>query len=677
MKKIILVFFLLFLVSGCEKKVTYDVSFDTGGGSIIESQKVAENELVTIPSTPIKEGYTFVNWYKDELFSYVWIFEDYTITKDTVLYAKWEINQYDVTFYDGADIISKITVNYNETVSVPNNPKKEGYKFIGWYENDSPFNFDTLIKENKGLYAKWENLVYDYNSLDLDNKKSLSPDGFVNKYISDFSIYENTEHYRVVSTAEELAKAIYDAKYNYTNTWNDSTNKVKQTLINEGSVHVIEIANDLNLGYNVISSAAKANGIITDYKTNGALSEMVLTNGISQIKVENISNLLIYSKSGAKLTHAGFKLTSCHNVVFRNIEMDELWEWEDSYTKDVEKIGDYDKFGWAYFKISHCGQIWIDHMTFGKSYDGQIDYANPVSNSISTKIRLAYGSDGSNGLHISYCNFNAGSDNKEGYVYKMMKDIEDSYLEGSSKYLYYNSLRDNGLSFEDILYGIAIPQKKGFLFGDNAESKDDFYYNKEMKVSFNSCRIINFCDRIPKVRGGIVYMYNTIVDSLEYMDYRTKIRAYADSAVKKVNSSWKCACVSQGFLVSYGGYLHLENCIIRGVETLIKNNDTKTNPFTENIGYYNFVNVLYQPASNKNEVIGSTIGDNKQSQYIKNMANLKVSSSIWPYYSGGAPFNPILIELNLLDNHIENEIYGVGINKYVISWLDTNLDLER
>ena len=57
------------------------------------------------------------------------------------------------------------------------------------------------------------------------------------------------------------------------------------------------------------------------------MSDMLKENGISQIKIENTSNLLIYSKHGAKLTHCGFKLTSDTNVIFRNLEFDELWQW--------------------------------------------------------------------------------------------------------------------------------------------------------------------------------------------------------------------------------------------------------------------------------------------------------------------------------------------------------------
>ena len=45
---------------------------------------------------------------------------------------------------------------------------------------------------------------------------NLSADGYVRDKIGDFSVYENTEAYRVVTTADELIQAIVDAKYHYT-----------------------------------------------------------------------------------------------------------------------------------------------------------------------------------------------------------------------------------------------------------------------------------------------------------------------------------------------------------------------------------------------------------------------------------------------------------------------------
>jgi len=47
-----------------------------------------------------------------------------------------------------------------EFVSKPNNPTREGYKFIGWYLGLDKFSFNTPIVKNTHLIAKWEKLTY-------------------------------------------------------------------------------------------------------------------------------------------------------------------------------------------------------------------------------------------------------------------------------------------------------------------------------------------------------------------------------------------------------------------------------------------------------------------------------------------------------------------------------------
>lgn len=69
---------------------TYRVSFDSMGGSLVESiSGVAKGETITLPSEPTKEGYIFGGWYRDTSCK-VKFTEKSKITKDTTLYAKWE-----------------------------------------------------------------------------------------------------------------------------------------------------------------------------------------------------------------------------------------------------------------------------------------------------------------------------------------------------------------------------------------------------------------------------------------------------------------------------------------------------------------------------------------------------------------------------------------------------------
>ena len=67
----------------------YTITFDTAGGSSIDSIVVKENDTITKPNDPTKEGYTFLGWYiGDEEFN----FED-LVKSDLTLVAKWEENK--------------------------------------------------------------------------------------------------------------------------------------------------------------------------------------------------------------------------------------------------------------------------------------------------------------------------------------------------------------------------------------------------------------------------------------------------------------------------------------------------------------------------------------------------------------------------------------------------------
>lgn len=649
---------------------TYTIEFDNKGHG---SKPDSITDVTTIPELPVlqEESYRFIGWYTDEAFVNK-AEKGQSITDNITLIACWE-ELYKIEFEINGHGSKPDSISDVMAIPELSTLEENGYIFGGWYLDEELTQVaeeGASISKNTTLYAKWTLLEgFSYvNELDETMKKNLSVDGYAQTGITDFTQYVNTSYYRTVSTPLEFLQAILDAKVEYTNTWNEETKTVDQTLIKEGSVHVIEILNDLNLGYFKLGSAEKATNLVSDYanKMNNlkpylCMSDMLLENGMSQIKIENISNLLIYSKNGAKLTHCGFKLTSDTNVVFRNLQFDELWQWEDAPVKTSSKIGDYDWFGWAYFKISFCGFIWIDHCTFGKSYDGQIDYSNPVYNAnAGTAFRAPYGATGENGLHISWCKFNSGSADPSGYLYKMMAQIEQEYQEGKKNYLYYNALRDANISFEDILYGIAIPQKKGFLCGDDAkfsgsyDNADDYNFNLKLKVSFANCLFKNIEDRLPKLRGGNAYLYNCVVDSSEYYTYRGKLLAQnAKSIVARVKSDWKCALVSQGIVCGNGGSVKAENTIFRGIETLLKHNDTKNvSPYVD--GGFELTNCSYQRSITDQVYTGSSSDPN--TIFVSSIpSKLNQNNFSWKTANNEPPFQITQISLEKLEAILQSQ----------------------
>ena len=68
---------------------TFLVSFNSMGGSAVQSQSVADGEKATEPIAPTKTGYTFGGWYSDLDLTDAWDFSTDTVESDMMLYAKW------------------------------------------------------------------------------------------------------------------------------------------------------------------------------------------------------------------------------------------------------------------------------------------------------------------------------------------------------------------------------------------------------------------------------------------------------------------------------------------------------------------------------------------------------------------------------------------------------------
>lgn len=68
---------------------TWLVSFNSMGGSAVQSQSVADGEKATEPTAPTKDGYTFGGWYSDLDLTDAWDFSTDVVASDMMLYAKW------------------------------------------------------------------------------------------------------------------------------------------------------------------------------------------------------------------------------------------------------------------------------------------------------------------------------------------------------------------------------------------------------------------------------------------------------------------------------------------------------------------------------------------------------------------------------------------------------------
>lgn len=113
-----------------QETTTYTVKFNSNGGSAVADQKVKKGEKAKKPTDPTREGYSFVNWFQDDVLATEFSF-DTEIVSDMTLYAKWDRNgdpgpgpgpqptEYDYYFYLGTTAIGldadSVTLLDNQT----------------------------------------------------------------------------------------------------------------------------------------------------------------------------------------------------------------------------------------------------------------------------------------------------------------------------------------------------------------------------------------------------------------------------------------------------------------------------------------------------------------------------------------------------------------------------------
>lgn len=150
--------------------VTYTVSYSPGegGSGSIASSTVQSGQTLTLSSgiSFSRTGYTLKSWSGNDGNIYN-LGQTITVTKNLILTAVWEINNYDIIFYDRKDATATtpfVKENYPYNTSIDLTDKRgfsfPGYNFLGWVE---PSDFNKIIDSynikadnNQALYAIWE-----------------------------------------------------------------------------------------------------------------------------------------------------------------------------------------------------------------------------------------------------------------------------------------------------------------------------------------------------------------------------------------------------------------------------------------------------------------------------------------------------------------------------------------
>ncbi len=154
----------------------YTITFDSAGGTNVNSIFLEEGSIPTEPPAPTREGYEFSGWYyNDALFDFT-----LPLNQNIALTAQWvevtpegpeeptdpeeptepEEKTYTVKFNlnGGSGSIKTQTVKAGEKAKKPANPTRSGYTFNGWRVNSSSgkaYDFNSKVNANVTLYASW------------------------------------------------------------------------------------------------------------------------------------------------------------------------------------------------------------------------------------------------------------------------------------------------------------------------------------------------------------------------------------------------------------------------------------------------------------------------------------------------------------------------------------------
>src|SRR5215510_11585123 len=330
---------------------------------------------------------------------------------------------------------------------------------------------------------------------------------------------------------------------------------------------VIEITNDLDLGFNEVPASARTGALRS--ASSPLLHPALITSGVSLIDIQDKNGLTIFSANGATIRHATFNVKRANNVIIRNLKFDELWEWDES------SKGKYDKQGWDFITVDMTSDnIWIDHCTFTKAYDGVIDIKGGTRN-----------------VTISWCSFLGDDGGPGSFVRRQIEALDQN----RPAYPMYDFLRSNGFSAEDII-AISRSQKKGHLVGAN--ELDPANANHQLTLHHNY--YLNMQDRLPRLRAGNAHAYDIYVNNAEAFAAKGArdaiVAAMTPSNAAKLNGSnatYSFDVVLNGAISTEGGAVLLEKSQLIGVIFPLRNNQ-KDASLTQYTGKILALDTLYQ-----------------------------------------------------------------------------------
>ncbi|AOR24562.1 InlB B-repeat-containing protein [Clostridium taeniosporum] len=215
---------------------------------------------------------------------------------------------------DGGSKVSPITnIKSGKTIDLPDEPKKDGYKFDGWYKDDDfdrEFTEDTRIRSNMKVYAKWIKEDSSGNSNSGNSSFSNSHSVIVNNIQITVGESESDLGNVKVSAKAKNYEGIIDTTIDLID---KETNKVKktQTLNIGGSGHIRFTFTGIEKGtYYAKVTVGKVSVNSSEFTvlSKDELSNNDVIKDMNELRLENLSlviddlNLPIKGSHGSTIT---------------------------------------------------------------------------------------------------------------------------------------------------------------------------------------------------------------------------------------------------------------------------------------------------------------------------------------------------------------------------------------
>ena len=226
---------------------SYTLTYSGVSSSMCSPKTVGIGEKWGTLCTPTKTGNEFDGWYTGQNGTGTEITQNTTATGNIIVYPKWELSTYTLTFNsDGGSNCSSIDAQYNTSWGTLCTPTKKGcnsllsntpyscsykndyyYKFDGWYTGQngtgSKVQSSTKARENTTVYANWKKIKI---LVDIRAEHEISDGSNCDKYLGLDNVYSDGVYYIERFINEPLFIEYDGCNWDYTYIGSNRKNRV-------------------------------------------------------------------------------------------------------------------------------------------------------------------------------------------------------------------------------------------------------------------------------------------------------------------------------------------------------------------------------------------------------------------------------------------------------------------